>query len=173
MELAHQVLNIAKLGNPDKETTINVTVLQSGDRANVIPDRAVAQADVRALVTEEFDRVEREAAELAKSNKLIADTMVTTTLNRGFPVMGRNPATDRLAAMAQSVYAELGRTLRLESSGGAADSSLSAGVFTPSLDGLGLVGGNAHTDLEYAEVGSIVPRFYLLTRMLMELGKGQ
>ncbi len=173
MELAHQVLQIAKLGNPDKQTTVNVTVLQSGDRANIIPDLATAQADVRALVTDEFDRVEREAAELAKNNKLIPDTVVTTTLNRGFPVMDRNPETDRLAAMAQSIYAEIGRTLRLESSGGAADSSLSAGVFTPSLDGLGLIGANAHTDREYADVSSIVPRFYLLTRMMMELGKGK
>ena len=173
MELAHQVMQIAKLGNPDKQTTVNVTVLQSGDRANIIPDLATAQADVRALVTDEFDRVEREAAALAKNNKLIPDTVVTTTLNRGFPVMDRNPETDRLAAMAQSIYAEIGRTLRLESSGGAADSSLSAGVFTPSLDGLGLIGANAHTDREYADVSSIVPRFYLLTRMMMELGKGK
>ena len=148
-------------------------MLQSGDRANIIPDLATAQADVRALITDEFDRVEREAAELAKNNKLIPDTIVTTTLNRGFPGMDRSPETDGLAAMAQSIYGEIGRTLRLESSGGAADSSLSAGVFTPSLDGLGLIGGNAHTDREFAEVSSIVPRFYLLTRMIMELGKGK
>jgi glutamate carboxypeptidase len=172
MELAHQVLQIAKLGNAEKQTTVNVTVLQSGDRANVIPDAAVAQADVRALVSDEFDRVEREAAALAK-NKLIPETEVTTTLHRGFPIMAQNAQTDALAAMAQSIYAEIGKTLRLESSGGAADSSLSAGVFTPTLDGLGLIGGNAHTDREYAEVNSIVPRLYLLARMLMELGKGK
>ena len=38
--------------------------------------------------------------------------------------------------MAQSIYAELGRTLKLEGSGGAADSSFAAGVFKPALDGL-------------------------------------
>jgi glutamate carboxypeptidase len=40
------------------------------------------------------------------------------------------------------------------------------------LDGLSLIGGNAHTDREFAVVDSMVPRFYLLTRMVMELGKG-
>ena len=50
MELANQVLQVAKLGNAEKQTTVNVTVLQSGDRSNVIPDLAVAHADVRALV---------------------------------------------------------------------------------------------------------------------------
>jgi glutamate carboxypeptidase len=173
IELANQVLQIAKLGNGDKQTTVNVTVLQVGDRANVIPDRAVAQADVRALVSEEFDRVEREAAVIAKDGKLIPDTEVTATLVRSFPIMLQNAQTDALAKLAQSIYGELGRTLKLEGSGGAADSSFAAGVFKPALDGLSIVGGNAHTDREYIELASIPPRFYLLTRMIMELGKGK
>ena len=172
MELAHQMLQLSKLANAEKGTTVNFTVIKAGDRKNVIPDHAVADADIRALVSEEFDRVEREMAEVVK-NKLIPDTEVTATLTRSFPVMPQNPQTDALAAMAQRVYGEIGRTLQLVGSGGAADSSLSAGVFKPTLDGLNLVGGNAHTDQEFVTVDSMVPRFYLLTRMVMELGKGQ
>ena len=71
--------------------------------------------------------------------------------------------------MAQSIYGELGKMLKLEGSGGAADFSFSAGVFKPTLDGLGLIGGSAHSLDEYSEIESIVPRFYLLTRMVMEL----
>jgi glutamate carboxypeptidase len=172
MELAHQMLQLSKLANAEKGTTVNFTVIKAGDRKNVIPDHAVADADIRALVSEEFDRVEREMAEVVK-NKLIPDTEVTATLTRSFPVMPQNAQTDALAAMAQRVYGEIGRTLQLVGSGGAADSSLSAGVFKPTLDGLSLVGGNAHTDQEFVTVDSMVPRFYLLTRMVMELGKGQ
>ena len=172
MELANQVLQVAKLGDAAKQTTVNVTVLQSGDRSNVIPDLAVAHADVRALMSEEFDRVEREATAIAKNGKVIPDTEVTAILNRSFPVMPQNAKTDALAKMAQSIYGELGKTLKLEGSGGAADSSFAAGVFKPALDGLSIVGGNAHTDREYIELASIPPRFYLLTRMIVELGKG-
>jgi glutamate carboxypeptidase len=39
------------------------------------------------------------------------------------------------------------------------------------MDGLSMIGANAHTDREYAEVDSMVPRLYLLTRMVMELGR--
>ena len=46
------------------------------------------------------------------------------------------------------------------------------GSICQQVDGLSLVGGNAHTDREFAVVDSMVPRFYLLTRMVMELGKG-
>jgi glutamate carboxypeptidase len=147
-------------------------VLKAGDRKNVIPDHAVAHGDIRVLVTEEFDRIERELA-LVSQTKLVPDTMVTTSLSRGFPVMAQNAQTDALAAIAQRIYGEIGRTLRLEGSAGAADSSLAAGVFKPTLDGLSVIGGNAHTEREYADVESLVPRLYLLTRLVMELGAAQ
>jgi glutamate carboxypeptidase len=170
MELAHQMLQLSKLANAQKGTTINFTVIKGGDRKNIIPDFAEADADVRAVVTDEFDRVERELA-TAVRNKLIPDTEVKVTLIRSFPPMPQNAQIDALAAMAQRIYGEIGRKLNLGGSGGAADSSLAAGVFRPTLDGLSLVGGNAHTDREYAEVDSMVPRFYLLTRMVMELSR--
>ena len=169
-ELAHQILQLGKLADPTKGTTVSFTVLSAGDRKNVIPDYAIAEGDVRVVTNDEFDRVERDMVELAK-NKLIADTEVTTSLSRGFPVMPQNQQIDALAAVAQRIYGEIGRTLKLEGSGGAADSSLAAGVFKPTLDGLSLIGGNAHTDREFAEVDSMVPRLYLLTRMVMELGR--
>jgi glutamate carboxypeptidase len=170
MELAHQMMQLSKLANAQKGTTINFTVVKGGDRKNIIPDFAEADADVRAVVTEEFDRVERELA-TAIGNKLIPDTEVKATLIRSFPPMPQNAQIDALATMAQRIYGEIGKKLNLEGSGGAADSSLAAGVFRPTLDGLSLVGGNAHTDREYAEVDSMVPRFYLLTRMVMELSR--
>jgi len=170
VELAHQILQMGKLGDAAKQTTINFTVMNAGDRTNVIPDRAVAQADVRAMNNEEFDRIERDLNAAAK-NKLIPDTEVTVTLRRSFPPMAQNPRTDALIAKSQEIYAEIGRKLTVEGSGGAADSSLTAGVGTPSLDGLGIVGGNYHTAEEYVELDSITPRLYLLARLLMDLGR--
>lgn len=143
-------------------------MLKAGDRTNVIPDQATAKADVRAAVPEEFDRIEKDLARVS-ANKLIADTEVKTTLQRGLPPMPQTEQSDALVAMAQGIYGELGRKLTIEGSGGAADSSLSAGVGTPTLDGFGIVGGNIHTPEEYAEVESVAPRIYLLARMIMEL----
>ncbi|NWB92224.1 M20/M25/M40 family metallo-hydrolase [Pseudomonas agarici] len=170
MEAAHQILQLGKLGDPGKQTTVNFTVLKAGDRVNVIPDSAIAKADVRVLVPEEFDRVERDLARVS-ANKLIADTEVRTSLQRGLPPMSPTPAQDALATKAQAIYGEIGRKLTLEGSGGAADASLSAAMGTATLDGFGIVGGGIHTEDEYAEVESVVPRLYLLTRMLMEISR--
>ncbi|MNO93536.1 Carboxypeptidase G2 precursor [compost metagenome] len=168
MEVAHQILQLGKLGDEAKKTTINFTVLNAGDRKNVIPDQATAAADVRAAVPEEFDRIEKDLARVSQ-DKLIADTEVTTTLKRGLPPMPQTAESDRLMAMAQGIYGEIGRKLTEEGSGGAADASLSASVGTPTLDGFGIVGGNIHTSEEYAEIDSVAPRIYLLSRMIMEL----
>lgn len=170
MEAAHQILQLGKLGDEEKKTTINFTVIKAGDRTNVIPDQATAKADVRAALPEEFDRIEKDLARVS-ANKLIPETEVKTSLQRGLPPMPQTPESDKLVAIAQGIYAELGKTLTIEGSGGAADASLSAGVGTPTLDGFGIVGGNIHTPEEYAEVESVVPRVYLLSRMIMELSK--
>ncbi|KPC05137.1 M20/M25/M40 family metallo-hydrolase [Pseudomonas syringae group genomosp. 3] len=171
-EVAHQILQLGKLGDEEKKTTINFTVLKAGDRTNVIPDQASAKADVRAAVPEEFDRIEKDLAKVS-ANKLVPDTEVKTSLVRGLPPMPQTARSDALVAMAQGIYAELGRKLTIEGSGGAADSSLSASVGTPTLDGFGIVGGNIHTPEEYAEVGSVAPRIYLLSRMIMKLSGQQ
>ena len=170
MEAAHQILQLGKLGDEEKKTTINFTVIKAGDRTNVIPDQATAKADVRAALPEEFDRIEKDLARVS-ANKLIPETEVKTSLQRGLPPMPQTPESDKLVAIAQGIYGELGKTLTIEGSGGAADASLSAGVGTPTLDGFGIVGGNIHTPEEYAEVESVVPRVYLLSRMIMELSK--
>jgi len=167
-ELSHQVLQMQKLGDPKTQTTVNFTVLKTGEAKNVIPDAASAYGDVRVAVPEEFDRVEKDMAKIS-ANRLVPDTQVQTSVVRGFPPMPKNEKSDALAEKAQAIYGELGRKLTLEGSGGAADASLSAGVGTPTLDGFGIVGGNIHTPDEYAEVESVVPRFYLLTRMLMDV----
>ncbi|KAB1069215.1 glutamate carboxypeptidase [Methylobacterium planeticum] len=169
-ELANQVLEIGKLGNRAKETTVNITVLKAGTVANVIPDAASAQGDVRALVPEEFDRVERDLRDLARTPR-VPDTSVSVRLSRNFPPMPRNAGTDKLATLSQAIYGEIGRKLTLEGSGGAADSSFCAAVGTPTIDGLGIVGGGIHTAEEYAEVESVVPRLYLLARLVMEISQ--
>ncbi len=123
---------------------------------------------MRAALPEEFDRIEKDLVRVS-ANKLIPDTEVTTSLKRGLPPMPQTPESDKLVAIAQGIYGELGKTLTIEGSGGAADASLSAGVGTPTLDGFGTVGGNICDARKSMRRWSVEPRVYLLSRMIMEL----
>ncbi|AVR95575.1 glutamate carboxypeptidase [Pseudoduganella armeniaca] len=170
LEAAHQMVQLSQLGDEAKQTTVSWTVIKGGERSNVIPDQATAQADVRVMQPEEFDRVERDMRRIA-AKQLVPEAQVGITLKRSFPPMPPSPKTDALARAATAIYAELGRKLTLESSGGAADSSLAFAAGVPTIDGLGIVGGGIHTAEEYAEVDSIAPRIYLLARLIRQFGK--
>jgi glutamate carboxypeptidase len=54
-----------------------------------------------------------------------------------------------------------------EFAGGCADSGFTASVGTPTICGVGPVGGNAHTPQEYLELDSIVPRAQALALAIL------
>jgi glutamate carboxypeptidase len=56
--------------------------------------------------------------------------------------------------------------------GGASDGNFTAGVGTPTLDGLGAVGGGAHADHEHVLVDALPGRAALLAALIDELLRG-
>jgi len=174
VEIAHQILQLSNLGDPKKMTTVNWTLLdKTKTPVNVIPDYAWAQADLRLMYNDEYERILQDAQKLAKK-KLISDTQVKFDLFRGRPPFTKNDKTDLLVNTMREIYAkELGMTLKVEGSGGGSDANYAAIVGAIAVDGLGIVGGNDHSPDEYIELDSVVPRLYLLTRTLMEIGSGK
>jgi glutamate carboxypeptidase len=170
VEAARQILAVTSLADAAKETTVNVTLVSGGTAANVIPDRASITVDVRAFSTEEFDRVEAGLKMLA-TRTTVPGVTVRASLERGFPPWPRSGATDALLSRANELYAEIGRSLTPVVVGSSADVSLAAATGTPSIDGFGALAGGAHGVDDYVDLASLVPRTYLLTRMLMELGR--
>jgi glutamate carboxypeptidase len=170
VEAAHQVLRVASLADAAKETSVNVTLIDGGTVSNVIPERATVTVDVRAFTAQEFDRVEAGMRRLA-ADATVLDVKVEAVLDRGFPPWARNAGTDELLRRANEVYSELGRSLEPIVVGSSSDVAVAALTGTPSIDGLGWLGGDAHGVDDHADLTSIVPRTYLLARMLMELGR--
>ena len=169
LEASHQALQLGSLSDAAKETTVNVTIIQAGNTINVIPDHATVKADVRAFTSEEFDRVERDLQRLV-GDTIVPNVQVKASMTRNFPPWARVARTDALLARAQRLYAEIGGTLTAVSVGSSADVAFAAETGTPSIDGFGIRGGGAHSVDDYADLSSIAPRVYLLTRMLMDLG---
>lgn len=173
VELAHQIVQLSNLGNPAKMTTVNWTLLdKTKTPVNVIPDSAWAQADIRVMYPDEFERVLADAKKIA-AKQLIPDTKVEFDLFKGRPPFSKNDRTEKLVARLQGIYKdELGMKLGIQGSGGGSDANYAAIVGAVAVDGLGIVGGNDHTPDEFIELGSITPRLYLLTRILMDIGSG-
>ena len=100
------------------------------------------------------------------------DTKVEVTSTPAFPPLPTNPRTQALAEMSRAIYAGLGRPLGFGGNGGASESALAHAAGAAALDGLGPVGGGFHSAREYLELGTVTPRLYLLTELLIQLGKG-
>lgn len=170
LEAAHAALELSKLGDASRETTVTVTILKGGDKINVVPDRASISADVRAYTLDEFDRVRQAAAQIAAA-PTISGVTVTSKLDMDFPPWPRAASTDQLLARANRLYGELGRSLTAVSVGSSADVAFAAESGKPAIDGFGMEGAGAHGPDEYADFATLSPRAYLLARMLMDLGR--
>ena len=170
VEASHQALQLASLADSAKETTVNVTMIQGGNAINVIPDHAIIRADVRAFTPQEFDRVETGLARLARDT-VVPEVQVKASMTRNFPPWPPSASTEALLKRAQKLYAEIGLQLAGVPVGSSADVAFAAETGTPCIDGVAILGGGAHGVDDYADLSSIVPRVYLLARMLMDLGR--
>jgi len=170
VEASHQALQLGSLADSAKETTVNVTLIHGGNAINVIPDHAIISADVRAFTPQEFDRVETGLAMLSRDT-VVPGVQVKASMTRNFPPWPPSATTGALLARAQKLYAEIGRQLAGVAVGSSADVAFAAETGTPCIDGIAILGGGAHGVDDYADLSSIVPRVYLLTRMLMDLGR--
>ncbi|HVP32554.1 MAG TPA: glutamate carboxypeptidase [Steroidobacteraceae bacterium] len=170
LELIHQISGLNVFPKSGDGLTANLTVMQAGTRANIIPEDASAQVNVRVRDKTDFARVEQILRKNAETT-VIPDTKVTISGGEGFPPLPNNPATDKLAARAQRIYAGIGRALAAGGNGGASESALAADAGVAALDGLGPVGGGFHSDKEFLVLDTVTPRLYLLTMLLMDLGR--
>jgi glutamate carboxypeptidase len=171
IELAHQLLQLNDLGDQDKGTTVNWTVVRGGERRNVIPASATAEGDMRYSDYGELERVTADANRII-DKRLVADTSVVFELQRGRPPLPPNPASKRLAKIAAEVYSFTGRTLATKKMRFGTDAGYAYRPDTASpavLETLGLVGGGLHSEAEYVELDSVVPRLYLAAQMIITL----
>jgi glutamate carboxypeptidase len=161
VELAHQVLAIERVGDPDAGTTVTVTMLGAGSAGNVIPESAWAVIDVRMWTDEEADRVERALAGLRPA---LAESglRVTGGMNRG-------PLEREASEALYRRLVALGYDVGGAEVGGASDGNFTAALGVPTLDGLGPVGGGAHARDEHVVIQEMPQRAEMVARLLEDL----
>ena len=175
-ELSHQIMQMRDLSQNDKGLKLNWTVAQSGTNRNVIPAYATAQADVRVLRVADYDGIEAAVRERAKK-QLLPEAKVTVNFERRRPPLEVTAANRKLAAHAQTIYAELGRKLEVDDQpeGGGTDAAFAAlKTQAAVVERFGLHGFGGHSaDNEYVLLETVEARLYLAARVVMDVARGK
>ena len=167
-ELAYQILRLEELTDYERGTTVNVGVVQGGSKVNVRPASAWAEIDLRVTTAEEGQRMTRAIRGIRPRNPN-ASLMVSGRMNR--PPWEASAASQQLFERARDVGTRLGMDLWPAGTGGGSDGNFTAALGIPTLDGLGVVGNDAHAVTEWVDVTSLPPRAALLAELLLDLGQ--
>lgn len=164
-ELARLILEIEGFTDYKSGTTTNVGVIRGGTRANVIPEEAFAEVDMRVASPAKADEMVAKILGL-KSNTEGITVTVTGGLNR--PPYEKDERIASLFNHAKSLASEIGYDLIDLKTGGGSDGNFTAAI-APTLDGLGVDGKGGHTHYEQIYVDSLVPRSKLFFRLFETL----
>jgi glutamate carboxypeptidase len=166
-ELAHQILHLEAMSDYDRGTTINVGVVGGGSEVNVRPASAWAHIDLRVTTVEEGQRMTEAILGLRPVTPR-ATLVVSGGINR--PPWEASVADRALFERARRVGATLGLDLWPSGTGGGSDGNFTAALGVPTLDGLGIVGDDAHAPTEWVDLNSLPRRAALLAELLLDLG---
>ena len=170
LELAHQIVQAQSFMGWREGFTINAGPIHGGSKANIVSDFAEILFDVRFLRLEDRHAAEARWQELLQ-NQLVPDVKLTLTPEPSS--MLPMPASEESLAMAhqlQLIAEEILETpFEPETRGGASDCCNTAAEGCPSIDGLGSIGGGAHTAQEFALLPPVPSRVALLAGLIAAL----
>jgi len=174
IEISHQMIQTKDVAASIPGTQMNWTNVISNKATNQIPELATARADVRLTIPGAEKPLLTALQAKVAGTRLVPDTESNIQLVIGRPAFRAGAAGKALAEKAQQIYREIDRSLVLVPMiGGVTDAAFAgrSGKATV-VESFGLAGFGYHARDEYIDIESIVPRLYLTTRLLVDLGKG-
>lgn len=168
LEMAHQLLRLAGIAD-DGDTTVTPTRMSAGTTTNTVPALASCAVDVRAATIEEQKRVDYEMRGLSPA---LDGSSIEVLGGPNRPPLPETSSAE-LFKQARAVAHKLGLPeLAGVRAGGGSDGNLTAGVGTPTLDGLGAVGGGAHAEGEHVSIPHIAERAALVAGIVGSIMDG-
>lgn len=155
--LARKVMALHALTDRTTGVTTNVGIIEGGVSVNTVAPFAKGRLDVRyPKGTDEAALQQRISAIIEEASPACTCGRITHE-GRFLPLFQTDESKMLLDDYCRAAQA-LGVSVKGESTGGSADSGLTAAAGAPTLCATGPVGGNVHTNKEYCELRTLVPR---------------
>jgi glutamate carboxypeptidase len=168
VELAHQIINLHALNHTILGTTLNVGVIQGGERTNIVPDYAYCDIDVRVSNKHALEAIEQCMRINIQKTIFDGTKVVLSGGIRSLP-FEKTAGSAKLVELARLAAQELGVELVDVGSGGGSDANTTAGMGIPTVDGLGAGGAHAHNPSEYIELDYMPTRIALIAGLIQQI----
>ena len=167
-ELAFKIIQLHSLTDHEKGISVNVGLIQGGSSVNTVSASAVAHVDIRISEMEQAEYLKQKIKEICSKTE-VDGTKIFLEGDISRPPMEYNERTESLLQIIQDVGKEIGIKVRDTSTGGGGDASFTSASGVATIDGLGPVGGNAHSEREYLEIDTLPERTLLLAKTIERL----
>ncbi|MCV4282346.1 M20 family metallopeptidase [Pseudomonas capsici] len=167
--LAHKIIKLHALTDYAAGITTNVGLMSGGTSSNTVAPTATAKLDVRFVELGQWDEILAAIQTIVAEEELPGTSARLLEATTFLPMEARHST--ELLRLYQQQATELGFSVEGEFTGGCADSGFTASLGIPTLCGLGPVGGKVHTDREYLELATLVPRGQALVATILALNE--
>ncbi|UZE18729.1 M20 family metallopeptidase [Pseudomonas sp. B21-054] len=167
--LARKIIKFHALTDYPAGITTNVGLMSGGTSSNTVAPSASARLDVRFIELKHWDRIFSTIQAIVAEEELIGTHAILKEATTFLPMEAHH--SERLLHIYQQKALALGFSVEGEFTGGCADSGFTASLGIPTLCGLGPVGGKVHTDREYLELDTLVPRAQALVATILAVGE--
>jgi glutamate carboxypeptidase len=152
--------------------TVNVAKIAGGGPLNVVADNAVVRFNVRVPDKAASDWIETTVREIAAEPPLPG---LTLDLHGGMtrPPKPMDAAQSALFEAVRETGALLGQAIAWKPSGGVCEGNNLHAAGLPNIDTLGVLGGDIHSDQEFAWPASFVERAQLSALILCKIASGE
>lgn len=169
-ELSYKIQALHALSRHDDGLSVNVGLISGGTSVNTVAPNARAEIDVRITTDEQGIEIDRLVKEVC-SQPVLDGVKLTLTGGINRPPMMKTPESTVLVDIVKAEAKAMGLDIDDIFTGGGSDASFTAGVGTPSVDGLGPVGGFQHSDKEYIELPTLTERTILFANVIKRLSE--
>lgn len=165
--LCEAVAAAARLADPPRRI-VNMALLRGGDSTNIIPDHADAVGNIRWQSEADGHALCSGLQALGRGGPDdLPQVVVGIEVNR--PVKERTDAVEALVRCMQDAAGSLGLHVGAGFTGGVSDGNIIQAAGVPTLDGMGVRGGNLHRHDEFAELDSLGERAALLALTMLRV----
>jgi len=164
VELSHVIQKLESHNSPQMGISVNVGLVKGGLRPNVVAPESNASVDVRVLRRQDIATIQKAIYDLRPNNPAVKID-IQGAVSR--PPLEKTPRNKYLWESALVAADSLGFDLKESTAGGASDGNTTS-IYAATLDGLGAVGGGAHSEHEFVLENRLPERAALLALLLLQ-----